>query len=175
MPSPALRKPGHPTINGTSQKTRMMATAPEIMRKPSSLISWIQSAPGGGRSAGEGRQDSINADTRMPGLLGHRWPPSTAWRGLVKGKAGHSAAAGMVAPKLAPVPLRRAKNRGYAETEKDRTPNEAPTAPGEECAQERQGSEQNKVARLGVHSHLRIERRGSRSARRDRVAPEVVS
>src|SRR5262249_57630179 len=28
--------------------------------------------PDGGRSAGEGRQGSINADTRMPGFLGHR-------------------------------------------------------------------------------------------------------
>jgi hypothetical protein len=39
-----------------------------IMRKPSSLISWIQSGPDGGRSAGDGRQGSINADTRMPGF-----------------------------------------------------------------------------------------------------------
>jgi hypothetical protein len=36
-----------------------------IMRKPSSFISWIQPAPDGGRSAGEGRQGSINADTRI--------------------------------------------------------------------------------------------------------------
>jgi len=36
-----------------------------IMRKPSSFISWIQSGPDGGRSAGEGRQGSINADTRI--------------------------------------------------------------------------------------------------------------
>jgi hypothetical protein len=34
-----------------------------IMRKPSSLISWIQSGPEGRRSAGEGRQGSINAET----------------------------------------------------------------------------------------------------------------
>jgi hypothetical protein len=40
-----------------------------IMRKPSSLISWIQSGPEGGRSAGEGRQGSINADTRMWGFF----------------------------------------------------------------------------------------------------------
>src|SRR5262249_35071210 len=36
-----------------------------IMRKPSSLTSWIQPGPDGGRSAGEGRQGSINADTRI--------------------------------------------------------------------------------------------------------------
>jgi len=51
-----------------------------IMRKPSSFISWIQPGPGGGRSAGEGRQGSINADTRVAGfLLGHR--PTSSSRG----------------------------------------------------------------------------------------------
>ena len=37
------------------------------MRKPSSLISWTQPEPDGGQSAGEGRQGSINADTRIAG------------------------------------------------------------------------------------------------------------
>jgi hypothetical protein len=49
-------------------RRRLAGSRRTIMRKPSSLISWIQSGPDGGRSAGEGRQGSMNADTRMPGF-----------------------------------------------------------------------------------------------------------
>ena len=48
-----------------------------ISRKPSCLISRTQPGPGGGRSVGDGRQGSVNADTRMPGVLGHQPTSST--------------------------------------------------------------------------------------------------
>jgi hypothetical protein len=40
--------------------------------------------------------------------------------------------------------------------------------PGDACTEQRQGGEQSKVARLGVHSHCRLER-GS-----DQAAPSSV-
>src|SRR5215467_2715520 len=45
-----------------------------------------------------------------------------------------------------------------AEHEKDRTQNKVIQNPGDACAEERQGGEQSKVARLGIHSHSRLER-----------------
>jgi hypothetical protein len=53
---------------------------------------------------------------------------------------------------LAPVLLGYAENGDYTERKKDRTQNKVTPTPGEACTEERQGGEQNKVARLGVHS-----------------------
>jgi hypothetical protein len=36
----------------------------------------------------------------------------------------------------------RAENRAHAESKKDRTPNKMATSPGEECAKERQGGDE---------------------------------
>src|SRR5438045_6208931 len=48
------------------------------MRKPSSFISCSHSRPDGGRSAGKGRQGSINAETRITrDFSGHRPLPSS--------------------------------------------------------------------------------------------------
>ena len=52
----------------------------------------------------------------------------------------------------APVPLSYAEKGNCTERKKDRSQNNVTPTPGEACAEERQGSEQSKVARLGVHS-----------------------
>jgi hypothetical protein len=51
----------------------------------------------------------------------------------------------------------RAENRACAESKKDRTPNKVATSPGQECAKEREGGEQSKVVRLGIHFRSRME------------------
>ena len=61
-----------------------------------------------------------------------------------------------------------AESGGYSERKKDRTQNKVIQNPGDACAEERQGGEQSKVARLGVHSRSRLER-GS-----DQAAPSSV-
>src|SRR5262249_18651313 len=58
----------------------------------------------------------------------------------------------------APVPLGCAENPNYAERKKGRAENSVIHNPGNACAKERQGGEQSKVARLGVHSCSRLER-----------------
>src|SRR5262249_15517800 len=52
-------------------------------RNPSCLISWTQPSPLGSRSAGEGRQGSINADTRMAGLWAACLRPRQGRRGAI--------------------------------------------------------------------------------------------
>jgi hypothetical protein len=52
----------------------------------------------------------------------------------------------------APVPLSYAEKGNCTERKKDRSQNNVTPTPGEACAEERQGGEQSKVARLGVHS-----------------------
>jgi hypothetical protein len=64
----------------------------------------------------------------------------------------------------APVPLGYAVSGDAAEREKDRTENKVTPTPGEACAEERQGAEQNKVARLGVHFRHRLERGSDQAA-----------
>src|SRR5262245_4168691 len=44
----------------------------------------------------------------------------------------------------------------YTEHKKDRTQDNVTPNPGDACAEERQGGEQSKVARLGVHSRSRL-------------------
>ena len=61
-----------------------------IMRKPSSLISWIQSRPDGGRSAGDGRQGPTNAETRIGGDFSGQRPPAS--RRSARGIAAHKMA-----------------------------------------------------------------------------------
>jgi hypothetical protein len=68
----------------------------------------------------------------------------------------------------APVPLSYAEKGNCTERKKDRSQNNVTPTPGEACAEERQGGEQSKVARLGVHSFSRLER-GS-----DQAAPPPV-
>jgi len=51
----------------------------------------------------------------------------------------------------APVLLGYAEGGGDTERKKDRTQNKVIQNPGDACAEERQGGEQSKVARLGVH------------------------
>jgi hypothetical protein len=53
----------------------------------------------------------------------------------------------------APVLLGYAEGGDYTERKTNVTP-----TPGEACAEQRQGGEQSKVARLGVHSRSRLER-----------------
>src|SRR6516162_2881748 len=48
--------------------------------------------------------------------------------------------------------------------EKDRTQNKVIGTPGDACAEERQGGEQSKVARLGVHSRSGLERGSDQAA-----------
>src|SRR4051794_7984451 len=53
----------------------------------------------------------------------------------------------------------RAENCGGAERGKDRTENGVIRSPGEGCAEQRQGGEEDQVSRsLGVHSRSRLER-----------------
>src|SRR5438132_8228639 len=54
------------------------------------------------------------------------------------------------------VPQSCAENRDCTEREKDRAKNSSIRRPSEDCAEERQGGEQSKVARLGVHSRSRL-------------------
>ena len=68
----------------------------------------------------------------------------------------------------APVVLSYAESGGCPERKKDRTQNKVIQNPGDACTEQRQGGEQSKVARLGVHSHCRLER-GS-----DQAAPSSV-
>jgi hypothetical protein len=49
-----------------------------------------------------------------------------------------------------------AESGGYTERKKYRAQNKVIGNPGGACAEESQGSEQNKVARLGVHSRPRL-------------------
>jgi hypothetical protein len=59
----------------------------------------------------------------------------------------------------------RAENRACAESKEDRTPNKVATSPGEECAKERQGGEEDKVAgSLRVHSRSRLQRGSDQAA-----------
>ncbi len=58
----------------------------------------------------------------------------------------------------APVLLGYAEGGDYTERKKDRTQNNVTPTPGEACAEQRQGGDQSKVARLGVHSRSRLER-----------------
>src|SRR5262249_48149991 len=51
-----------------------------------------------------------------------------------------------------------------AERQEDPTQNKIIRDPSNACAQERQASEQSKVARLGVHSRSRLERGSNRAA-----------
>jgi hypothetical protein len=64
----------------------------------------------------------------------------------------------------APVLLGYAESGDYTERKKDRTQNKVTPTPGEACAEERQGGEQSKVARLGVHSRSRLERGSDQAA-----------
>ena len=57
----------------------------------------------------------------------------------------------------APVVLGYAEGGGCPERKKDRTQNNVIQNPGDACAEQRHGGEQSKVARLGVHSRLRLE------------------
>ena len=50
------------------------------------------------------------------------------------------------------------RERRLHRAQKDQTKNKVIQNPGEACAEERQGGEQSKVARLGVHSRSRLER-----------------
>ena len=68
----------------------------------------------------------------------------------------------------APVPLSYAEKGNCTERKKDRANNISIPRPSEDCAEQRQGGEQSKVARLGVHSRSRLER-GS-----DQAAPPPV-
>jgi hypothetical protein len=52
----------------------------------------------------------------------------------------------------APLPISCAENRDYTERKKDRAKNISIPRPSEDCAEQRQGGEQNKLARLSVHS-----------------------
>ena len=63
-----------------------------------------------------------------------------------------------------PVPLGYAENGNYTERKKDRTQNNVTPAPGEACAEERQGGKQSKVTRLGVHPRSRLERGSDQAA-----------
>src|SRR5437016_13002230 len=56
----------------------------------------------------------------------------------------------------APVPLSYAEKGNCTERKKDRSQNNVTPTPGDACAEERQGGEQSKVARLGVHSRSRL-------------------
>src|SRR5262245_1962495 len=64
----------------------------------------------------------------------------------------------------APVPLGYLDSGDYTEREKDRTQNKIIREPGEACAEERQGAEQNKGERLGVHIRSRLERGSDQAA-----------
>jgi hypothetical protein len=66
----------------------------------------------------------------------------------------------------APVPLGYAESGDYTEREKDPTQNKVIRTPEEACAEERQGGEQNKVARFSVHSRPRMEASAHPSPRR---------
>jgi len=55
-------------------------------------------------------------------------------------------------PMSAPVLLGYAEGGDYTERKKDRTQDNVPQNPREACAEERQGGDQSKVARLGVQS-----------------------
>jgi hypothetical protein len=63
-----------------------------------------------------------------------------------------------------PVSLGYAENSGCTEREKDQAENNVIHSPGEDCAEERQNAEQNKVARLGVHFRSRLERGSNQAA-----------
>jgi hypothetical protein len=63
-----------------------------------------------------------------------------------------------------PVPLGYAESGNYTEREKDPTQNKMIRDPGDACAEERQGGEQSKVPRLGVHSRSRLERGSDQAA-----------
>jgi hypothetical protein len=64
----------------------------------------------------------------------------------------------------APVPLGYAESGDCTERKKDPTQNKMTRDPGDACAEERQGGEQSKVARLGVHSRSRLERGSDQAA-----------
>jgi len=64
----------------------------------------------------------------------------------------------------APLPIGCAENADYTERKKDRAKNVSIPRPSEDCAEERQGGEQSKVARLGIHSHSRLERGSDQAA-----------
>jgi hypothetical protein len=51
-----------------------------------------------------------------------------------------------------PLPIGCAENRDYTERKKDGAKNISIPRPSEDCAKQRQGGEQSKIARLGVHS-----------------------
>jgi hypothetical protein len=55
-------------------------------------------------------------------------------------------------PISAPLPISCAENRDYTERKKDRAKNISIPRPSEDGAEQRQGGEQNKLARLSVHS-----------------------
>src|SRR5262245_38764023 len=61
-------------------------------------------------------------------------------------------------------PLPGYAESGYTEPKEDRTQNKVIQNPGEACAKEREGGEQGKVARLGVHSRSRLERGSDQAA-----------
>jgi hypothetical protein len=56
----------------------------------------------------------------------------------------------------APVLPDYAASGDYAERKKDPTQNEVTQNPGNACAEQRQGGEQSKVARFGVHACLAL-------------------
>jgi len=64
----------------------------------------------------------------------------------------------------APVLLGYAEGGDYTECKKHRTQNNVTPTPGEACAEERQGGEQSKVARLGAHSRSGLERGSDQAA-----------
>ena len=54
----------------------------------------------------------------------------------------------------APLPVRCAENRDYTERKKDRAKDNSIPRPRKDCAEQRQGGEQSKVARLELLGHL---------------------
>src|SRR5262249_28971645 len=80
------RKPVRPVVAVTRHQAHPGGVAPHHHAEAVELDLVDPAGPDGGRSAGEGRQGSINADTRMPGFLGRRATPSSrmvaskAWR-----------------------------------------------------------------------------------------------
>jgi hypothetical protein len=81
-------------------------------------------------------------------------------------------------PMSAPVPLSYTENSGCTEREKDPAENNVIHSRGEDCAEERQSAEQNKVARLGVHFRSRLERGSDQAAplaRDDGLEPFMLS
>jgi hypothetical protein len=56
------------------------------------------------------------------------------------------------------------KSGDSPERKKDRTQNKVIGKKGDACAEERKGSEQKKVVRLGVHSRFRLERGSDQAA-----------